>query len=188
MSKGAIIALVIVGLIIVLVGSVIIYGISTYNSCNTQEKGITAVDRDMQNVHASIFSQIKSQGLAVEKYGEMVIQAIEVAMSGRYGKTGSQAAFQWLSEQNPSISPQIMEKLQVAIEAGYNKFEATQRTKIDRIRIYETDLGAFPKGMVAKMFGYPKIDLDELKQVIVTAETKKVFETKEMEVIDPFSK
>jgi hypothetical protein len=176
---------------IVLLAVVAILGLSfigVYNSCNSQEKGILAVHNDMQNVHASMFNQMKSQGLAVEKYGDMVIQAINEAMSGRYGEGGSRAAFQWIQENNPTIDAAVMEKLQVAIEAGYNRFEATQRTKIDRLRIYKRDLDSFPKGFIAKIFGYPKINLAEMEQVISTKETKKTFETKEMETIDPFAK
>ncbi len=171
-----------------LIGSVAIYAVGVNNSLVRQEEGIKAVHEDMKNVHSSIFNSIKSQGLAVEKYGDMVLQAINAAIEGRYGQGGSKAAFQFLQEQNPTIDAKIMEKLQVAIEAGYNKFESTQRTKIDRLRIYKQDLRTFPRNIVASTLGFPKIDLAELSQTISTAETKKTFSTKEMETIDPFSK
>jgi hypothetical protein len=188
MKAGVIVALVIGGIFVTVIGIAVITGISINNNCNRQERGIVATDRDMQNVHASIFNQIKSQGLVVEKYGDMVIQAMKVAVEGRYGKNGSQAAMQWIQEQNPSISPDIMTKLQTVIEAGYTSFEAKQRTKIDQVRVYETYLGNFPQGMIAGMFGWPKVDLKSLSEVISTAETKETFQSKEMRTIDPFAK
>ena len=186
MKNATLLAGVIIPLAIM--GILAIYCIGTYNSLVSQEEGIKAIHEDMKNVHASIFNSIKSQGLAVDKYGDMVIQAIDAAISGRYGKKGSKAAFQWIQEQNPTIDPKIMEKLQVAIEAGYNKFESTQRTKIDRLRIYRQDLRSFPKNIVVGILGFPKIDLNELGSTITTAETTKTFETKQMDVIDPFAK
>lgn len=188
MKKVTVVLLALVLIPVVIGGVAAIWGIGSYNNLVRQEEGIKASYEDMQNVHASIFNQIKSQGLSVEKYGDLVIQACNVAMEGRYGKMGSQAAFQWIQENNPTIQPQVMEKLQVAIEAGYNKFESTQRTKIDRIRIYQADLRSFPKNVFAELLGFPKIDMEKYGATISSAETKKTFETKEMETIDPFSK
>lgn len=173
---------------IALLGSALIYCVSIYNDNIAQEQGLVASNEDMKNIHASVFNAIKSQGLSVEKFGELAIRAIEVGTTGRYGKNGSQAAMQWIQEQNQNIDAKIMEKLQIAIEAGYNKFESAQRTKIDRIRVYNIDLKSLIRGSVSAVMGFPKIDLKELSQTIVTAETKKTFETKEMEVIDPFAK
>ena len=172
----------------VIAGSWVIYMIGTYNNLVGQEEGIKATYNDMQNVHVSIFNQMKSQGLAAEKYGNMVIQALQVGMEGRYGQNGSQAAFQWIQEQNPTIDSKIMDKLQVAIEAGYNKFEAVQRTKIDKLRIYNQNLRTFPSNLAATLMGFPKIDLQKYGATISTAETKKTFESGEMKTIDPFSK
>lgn len=162
-------------------------GISIYNGLVDDETGIEAIDKDMQNVHASVYKQIKGQGLAVEKYGEMVIESFKVAMSGRYGG-GSQAAWQWIKEQNPDIKPEIMSKLQVIIEAGYTKFEATQRTKIDRVRSYKAKLRKFPSNVVAWVCRFPKIDLKLMDRIVTSAETKHDFDTGELSDPDPFGK
>lgn len=174
--------------IAVIIVSVIMMVVGTYNGLVRDENGIVAVHEDMQNVHASIFNTIKSQGLSVEKYGEMVTTAISVAIEGRYGKTGSQAAMQWIQEQNPTIDPKIFEKLQVAIEAGYSRFEATQRTKIDRIRVYDNKLDSLVTGALARFMGFPKKVTADMRKTISSSETKKMMETKEMETIDPFAK
>ncbi|MFC1598822.1 hypothetical protein ACFL2U_02335 [Patescibacteria group bacterium] len=187
MKTATIVALAVVAVLVCGIGGCGLYTMGTYNSLVRQENGIEAVHEDMKNVHASIFNQIKSQGLTVEKYGDLVIQALEVSMSGRYGKTGSQAAMQWLKEENPTISPDVFTKLQTVIEVGYNKFESTQRSKIDRIRVYENSLEQFPSSLIASSFGFPRFDLAMYKVTISSAKTKKTFETGEMETIDPFA-
>lgn len=178
---------IVLGVLALLVLVVLSVTISTYNNLVRQENGIDAVDKDMQNVHASIYKQMKGQGLAVEKYGDMVIKALDAAMSGRYGEGGSRAAFQWIHEQNPNIAPDIMTKLQQVIEAGYNRFEATQRAKIDKVRVYKDILRFFPSNMIAGMLGFPKIDMSMADRVISSATTKKDFESGELSDPDPFS-
>ena len=182
LTKGQIALIALVTLAVTVVG----YTWVTYNTLVGYEEDIHAIDKDMQNVHASIHKQMRGQGIAVEKYGEMVIKALEVAMEGRYGKTGSQAAFQWLKEENPSIPPEIMTKLQQVIEAGYNRFEATQRTKIEMVNAYRKKLRRPPSSWVARQFGFPTIDMEAADRVITSAETKRDFAAGELSDPDPF--
>jgi hypothetical protein len=177
---------IIIGVLAIVLGGFFISGISYYNDFKVTENLIVATDKDLQNVHASIFNNIKSQGLSVEKYGDMVIQAITASMTGRYGASGSKAAFQWIQEQNPTVSPSVFLKLQQVIDIAYNNFETKQRTKIDIIRTYENKIGVFPGNLFASVFGYPKIDLKKLSSVISTEETKKTWDTGNIRTINPF--
>ena len=188
MKKSAGSALMVLLVLVVLVGAIVVWGISIYNGLIRFENQIEAVDQDMQNVHASIFQQMKQQGVAVEEYGQMVIEAIDTAISGRYGDGGSKAAFQWLQEQNPTISPEIMGKLQASIEAGYNKFEATQRTKLDVVREYKNATQVFPESRVARLFGFPRKSWDELGRIVTSSQTKQDFGSGELSDPGIFSK
>lgn len=160
----------------------------TYNKLARQENGIVAAHEELKNVHTSIFNQMRSQGLAVEKYGDMVIKAIEVSMTGRYGQTGSQAGVQWIKEQNPTIDVKIMDKLQVAIEAGYKEFQSRQTTKIDLIRTFDNSLDTFPSNVVAALGGFPKKVTADMRKTISSAATDDMMARKQMDTIDPFSK
>ncbi len=144
------------------------------------ENRISALDGDMKNVHASIYRQMEAQGVAVDKYGDIVIEAINAGMSGRYGDDGVKGAMLWIHEQNPTIDAAIMLKLQQAIEVGYNKFEAKQREKIDVVRTYKDQLGSFPSNVVASTFGFPRIDMAAAERVISSATTKADFEAGEL--------
>lgn len=169
-GKILIIALIIIGVIM----SLSIYVLMKRNSFVVSENQIEAIHADMKNVHASIFQQMKQQGVAVDKYGDMVIEALQ----STFGEGGSKAAFQWLQNQG-TIPPSIMEKLQVTIEAGYNKFEAAQRTKIDIVRVYKNDIKLFPGSLVASTLGYPTKTWAELEFIVISAETKVDFKTGE---------
>ncbi|MDO8582050.1 MAG: hypothetical protein Q7S16_04190 [bacterium] len=177
---------VIFGVILLFCVLTAIITVTNYNSLVSQEEEIMGVDKDMQNVHASVYKQMRGQGLSFEKYGATVIEAMRVGAEGRFGKNGSQAAVLWIQEQNLDISANVMLKLQQTIEAGYNKFEATQRTKIDKLTTYKKSLRRFPRNIVAWIFGFPKIDMNIAERIVTSAETKKDFETLELSDPDPF--
>jgi len=171
---------------VAVIGALWIAGIN--NNLVRQENGIFYAHENLKNIHTSVFNQIKSQGLSVEKYGEMVNKAMQVAVEGRYGKTGSQAAMQWIQEQNPTIDPSVIGKLQVAIEAGYNEFKAAQTDKLDRLKTYDSTLESTFSGFVARnILHFPRKVTADMRKTISSAETEKMMETKQMETIDPFS-
>jgi LemA protein len=178
--------MIILGVIAVfcLIGGVSACG--NYNKFIKLEEQVEAIHKDMENVHGSINNNIKSQGLTTEKYGTMVLESIKAAMSGRYGSGGSKAAVQWIQEKNPEIDSEMFKKLQNVIEASYNKFENVQRSKIDVLRQYKTELRSFPNNIYAGLFGFPKSNLKDLEEVISTEDSKEMMKTKKMKVINPF--
>lgn len=183
-NKGiGIVLLIAVGVAIASIG---VYTISVRNNFVNLEERLDAKNEDTKNVYASISNSLKTEGLAVEKYNDTVIKAIEAAISGRYGKDGSQAAMQWIQENNPTIDPSITQKLMAVIEANYQKFETAQTEKLDIVREYKTQLRVFPNNIVAGVFNYPTKDLSKIGKVITNAATNKAFESGEAEVIDPF--
>lgn len=183
-SNKGIIVFIVIAMAVVSMG---IYAASVRNNFVGLEERLDAKNEDTKNVYASISNSLKTEGLAVEKYNDTVIKAIEAAISGRYGKDGSQAAMQWIQENNPTIDPAITQKLMAVIEANYQKFETAQTEKLDIVREYKTQLRVFPNNIVAGLFNYPTKDLSEIGKVITNAATKKAFETGEAEAIDPFA-
>lgn len=158
--------------------------ILTRNEFVRYENQLKAIAVDSQNVHSSFNNSIKSQGLTVEKYGDMVIKAL----TATHGQGGSQAAVLMLQKQNPDIDASVIGKLQTVIEAGYARFEQVQRSKIDTLRVYRNKLESFPNNLVASTFGFPRINLEEMEKIVTSADTKKAFGTGEMEPVNPFAK
>lgn len=180
MSVSGTITLACVGFVAVFLA----YAISVKNDCARTENQLKAVFADSKNVHSSFTLGLQTQGLAVEKYGELVVKACEAT----YGQGGAKAAVLLLQKQNPDIDSSVVARLQVAIEAGYARFEQVQRSKIDVVRVYRNKLDTFPVGNVAAMFGYPRCDLAKLEEIVTSAGTKKAFEQGEMEAVNPFGK
>lgn len=161
-----------VALAVVLILSCAASMCSTYNALVRHENGIEASTKDMENVLGAGYKKIQAQGLSVNKYKKIFIEALNVAMTGRYGKTGSQAAFQWIQEKHPKLDPKVFAALQDAIEATFNRFEAVQRDKIDKVRTYKNALREFPNSVWAGMFGFPKIDMKKADQVVSSESAK----------------
>lgn len=154
--------------------------VSMYNGLTSMENRIEAAHKDTQNIHANIFQNMKMQGVAVDKYGDMVIKAINAAIGGRYGDGGSKAAWSWIQENNPTIDPEVFKKLQLVIEAGYGEFKAAQTSKLDMIRVYKNKLRTFPSNIVAGLFGFPKVNMDEFEKIVTSKQTKNDFASGEL--------
>jgi LemA protein len=169
--------------VVLAVGGILSTG---YNRLVDLEERLEAQHDQTRNVYASISNEIRSQGLVVDQYRESVLQAIEAAMTGRYGKTGAEAAVLLIREQNPQMSQQVFLKLQNVISASYAKFERAQAVKLDIVREYEASLRRFPSNMVAGLFGFPQTDLEKIKQIVVNAAADEAFQTRRAEPLNPF--
>ena len=183
MSLGAKIAFGIIGFVITItiVSCGVVVGI--HNKCVKQEAGIKAQYKQNQNNYDNYFKKLKEIAQVPEMYVADLKKVWDGVMSGRYGKNGSRATWQWLKEHNPKLDVSMYKKIQSVIESGRADFEQNQKMLLDKKRLYEdTYLKVFPNSIIASMMGFPKMDLDSMD--IVTSEaTEKIFKTKKSEHI-----
>jgi hypothetical protein len=151
--------------------------VSINNSCITFEKQIEAQYKKNQNVYDNFWKTVKEVAQVPDKFKDDTIKLYQGIMSGRYGKNGSKAMFQFLKEQNPMLDASLYKQVQQAIEAGRNDFKNNQTILIDLKAQYEMYKGKFPTSFVASMMGFPKIDLKKF-DIVTSDETDKAFETK----------
>lgn len=140
--------------------------VSAYNKGNRLEKTIVATYKDNQNVLSQYSTRLAEAAQIPAMQRDDLTAVVEAALSARYGEDGSQAAMQWIQEQNPTIDSTVYVKLQTIIEAGRVDFEKAQTKLIDQKRVYETALGTFWGGTWLGIAGYPSIDLDEYGVVL----------------------
>lgn len=149
--------------------------ISASNRGNQMEKAIEATYEDNQQKLGQYGQRILEAAQVTDMARDDLLKVVREAISGRYGENGSQAVFQAINEQNPTVDPELYRKLQQLIESGRREFQDGQTRLIDQKRVYTTALGTFWGGMFMRMAGYPKIDLNKY-QAITTDRAAQVFE------------
>ena len=180
MSKGGIIGLSVLG-VIVLVAMIFVsslFGIN--NQCVSMEQSLNAQYKQNQNNYDNYFKKVAEVAQVPAMYTKSFKSVYDSMMSGRYGKDGSKGVFQWIQENNPSFDSSLFTEIQQVIEAGRSNFEADQKTLLDKKQIYQTFLNTMPDGAFAKMLGFPKIDLSAI-DIVTSDETEKAFTTKKSE-------
>jgi len=160
--------------------------VSIYNTCVEQEAGIKAQYKQNQNNYDNYFKRVQEMAQIPTKYASDMKEMWDKVMSGRYGKNGSQAMWQWIKEQNPKLNPSMYTKIQNEIASGRVNFETNQKMLLDKKRVYEdTYLNIFPSGFIAKLMGFPKMDLSKM-DIVTSEETENVFKTKKSGTIKVF--
>lgn len=168
MNVKTIAALAVTGVILLFGVSVLGMAFGFRTDCVRAEAGIKAQYDQNQNNYDNMWKKFKEMSQVNSMYVDDLKKVYDSALQGRYGKDGSKAVFQFLKEHNPDLNVSIYTKLQAAIEAGRNSFQAEQSQLIDKKREYETVLNG-NTALIANWWGYPKIDLN--KYSIVTSDT-----------------
>jgi len=174
-GSALVIALSLVGVIVALVAVLAISYISAFNSGNRMEQGLKATYANNENILAQFGQKVAEVAQVPDMARDDIIAVARAALEGRYGENGSQAVFQMITEQNPSVDPALYRQIQQVIEGGRNEFQNAQTRLIDQKRAYETALGSFWQGMWLRIAGYPKVNLDDFK-VISTTRAQQAFE------------
>lgn len=165
----------IVGLVAVgLIGSYISYA----NYGNRTEVAIKAKYADNENVYAQGTQKVVELAQVPTMYVADLEKIVRAAIQGRYGENGSQATFQWLKEQNPSLDPGMYTKIQQVIESFRNEFKNAQTQLLDQCRSYETNRGNVWSGLWLNITGYPKMDIEKMCTIVTTDKARQTFETK----------
>lgn len=177
-QKGAalVVALSLLGALVALLAVLAFSYISAYNTGNRMEQALKATFANNENILAQFGQKVAEVVQVPDMARDDLIAVTREALQGRYGAEGSQAVFQMLTEQNPSIDPGLYRQIQQVIEGGRNEFQNAQTRLIDQKRAYETALGSFWQGMWLRIAGYPKVNLEDFK-VISTSRAQQVFES-----------
>lgn len=175
---GALLAVIIVLAIIV---SAVVYGVSAYisaaNSGAQIEANIKMLNSNSENVLSAVTTNIKEQAGITNVYAKDFQDSLTAAMSGRYGSDGSKAAMQWIKEQNPALDSSIYGKVQDIINGGRKEFQTSQTRKLEVCRDYDARLKFVVGGFFLRLAGYPTIDLKDTCKVVSDASSRQAFET-----------
>jgi len=203
MNSGKIPTLAVLAVVGIFVFAIVGKAISVNDNAVAAEAGAKAAWQDMMNVRDNAYQQISSAASAATAERESFNEIFQAAQEGRYGDNGSQAMFQWLTEQNPNPPSDLFAQVQRLMEARLNEWTVAQRRMVDHKRSYETYTRTAVNSVFAGIFGFPKqlhgelappIDLDGDGiltvldyPVIITAHTRQEFSSGTADIIDPFS-
>jgi hypothetical protein len=171
---------VLLGLLVVgalFTGIGVISFISINNELVVQEAGLDAQYKQNQNNYDNFTKKVVEVAQVPAMMRDDLEKVTKAAIQGRYGADGSKAVFQFIKEQNPSISPEIYTKIQQVIDSGRTAFESEQKMLLDKKRVYLIQLNSFPTNFVARLLGFPKLDLTKI-DIVTSDDTDKAFTSK----------
>lgn len=162
----------IIGLLPFVVGTYI----SSANKANQLENKLEAAYETSESVLAQYGQKVVEVAQVTDMARDDISRITKDAIGGRYGKDGSKAIFQAITEQNPTVDPQLYRQIQQVVESGRNQFQTSQTTMIDVKREYKEKLGSVWTGMWMGFAGYPKANLEKYK-IVTTDRASDSFKT-----------
>ena len=159
----------------------LIVGVSSWlNAANTgaeQEAGLRATMDNNRQILATYGNTIGEMAQIPAIQRDNLNSVLETAFSARYGEGGSQAVFQFITENYPgTLDNTLYQNIQNQIVAGRREFQQNQTALLDKKRVYEIMLNRPISGFWLKLAGYPKVDLATIRAVS-SARADAVFET-----------
>lgn len=178
---------IVVALILALVIGCIGMYTSNYNQAVSFETSIEAQYDENRNVLSNTTTRIMEMAQVNEMYKDDLKEVVEATFQGRYGDNGSNAAWQWIQEQNPQVDSSIYTNLQATIESGRNEFKTSQTRLIDYRRQYESalrrNIPIVGSGWWMRLAGFPTIDLEDY-EILVEGSVQDRFDSGEDQVLD----
>ncbi len=113
--------------IVFLLGAGLLMNISYDNKDARLRADVTDQERKMESNFDKMSKVILQQAQITSKYAADFKDVYKGMMTGRYGKDGSKAMFQWIKEHNPSLDASVYKKLMTTVEAQRQGFDREQR-------------------------------------------------------------
>jgi len=179
MSRGIIVLLCVIGVVVLFGGG---YGCSALGyrqDCVKAEAGIQAQYKQNQNNYDNMWKRFKEVAAVPKMYAKDLKDLWDGAMKQRYQGEGNgqQPIFKWIQEHNPQLDASVYKQLQRTLEAGRKSFEADQKQLIAKKQQYEVVLKGNRSLFFNMWFGFPRIDLDEF-DIVTSDKTEEVFKSK----------
>jgi hypothetical protein len=183
MKKTLIILAVILGALLVLLG---ITGLSAwsyvgnfYDSANKTRIASYSKEKEAKQVYDKVWKTITQKAQINNKYAEDFKEIFTSINDKRYGDKNP--AMMWITEQNPTLDPNIYRELSQSIEANRNEYLATVKEQISIAQEHNTKVsssGSYFPCMIIKAIGHPNKVCDTLNVLQVTSNrTEESFKT-----------
>ncbi len=185
MSKGLIISLGILGVLVVtaiICGS---YFVSTMNSEVGLRNTISAKMQDNESEFDNMFKKISQVAQVSSKQMESLKSVFNEHATARSGKGGQGGTIMtWIQESVPDVDTQVFTNLQNISTSSRERWTMRQKDLIDFKREHDNLLDKFPSNLVCSMLGKEKIEI----QIITSTRAKEAMKTGKDDNIEVFEK
>lgn len=164
--KGFLIGLVV---LVIVGGSLVIWGVGVSNSERTLRNKIEAQQEATEIFYTKLWEILKSKAGVTEEYAEQFKEIQFGIMEGRYSTGGEM--MKWIQEANPEFDASLYKDLMNSIEGERNGFFIEQKKLIDMQKQHKDMLVVFPKKVI--LADREPVEITVLKNVA----TKEAFET-----------
>lgn len=173
MSKGGIIALGIVGVIVIGVIIMVSWAIGALNRDTHLRVTIEQKQIDDKNQFANMKAKIKQVAQVSEKAMESLKEIFNGYASARKSGDADKLVMNWIKESVPNVDLSTMHNLQNIITGSCDSFTMKQTELLDLKRAHDDLLKTIPDNIIYSFFGRKPIDV-----VIVTSTaTEEAFRT-----------
>lgn len=185
MSKGTIITLGVVGILLIIV---LVFGgmvIGTFNTEVTLRTTIEQKQKDNTSEFDNMWKKISQVAQVTEGQKEALKEIlVGYAQARSQGKGGSGSFINALHEAIPNVDTSTFNNLQNIIVGSRDSFTMRQKELLDLKREHDKLLRTFPSNVILGMFGRKEIDV----MIVTSSKTEKTFETGKDDVVSVFSK
>lgn len=185
MSKGLIVVLVFLGVLVLFGFSLFLGYFSFTSSANEAENGIKAQYQENQNVFDNGYKKVVEAAQITDKQAD---DLKELYTKVAQGLTDQKQFLLALGAFNPNMDQGTYKKVQQLIETYHNDFQARQTDLIARKNKYQNLLTVAWSGRFFNQFaGYPHIDLTKF-DIVTSDKTQDAFTTKKAEPLDIYKR
>src|SRR5574343_70530 len=128
------------GLIFIVTGVGVTSYISSFNLGPRMENSLEARWENNKNISGNYALKIQEMAQIPEKYHADLKDVLTSALSSRYGKDGSQATLQFITEHATNLDPKMYQEIQQTIRAGREEFQQAQTQLLDEKAVYKNNL------------------------------------------------
>ena len=172
MSKGLMIGLASVGVVLLSIFMIAGMFISTSNQEATLRVAIEAKQKDNTSEFDNMFKKISQVAQVSSKQMESLKEIFNGYASART-KGGDNQIMTWVKESIPNVDVATFNNLQNIITASRDGWTMRQKELIDLNREHQKLLNIFPSNVILSMLGRKSIEI----KIVTSGRTDKAFET-----------
>jgi hypothetical protein len=174
----------IVVVLLVIIGSVLVYGVSTLNGEMRLRNAIIAKQRDNQSEFDNMWKKVAQVAQVTDAQKNALLDIFKgYALARSAGKEGGSLA-NWIHESCPTVDTSTFNNLQNLISSSRDRWTMQQKELLDLNREHDNIVTVFPSHLICSAFGRGKIDVT----IVTSTRTVAAFASGKDDSVEVFQK